>query len=320
MRIVFAGTPEFAVPCLSALLSSSHEVLAVYTQPDRPAGRGQQLRGSAIKQLSETHRLPIHQPAQLHSPLEQQILTHYQPEIMIIVAYGLIIPQNLLNIPTYGCLNVHASLLPRWRGAAPIQRAIEAGDIETGITIMQMDAGLDTGAILLQKDCEILPYDTAQTLQGRLSKLGATCLITSLEKLSQLQASALPQSTLGMCYASKIKKAEAELDWKQPATQLAQKIRAFHPWPVAFSFVNGIRLRVWEAHVDEAAHYSSSMLPGTVATLHQEAMQVVTGSGCLSITQLQQEGGKCLPLSDWYNAKPTWLAPGVQLGASQVNR
>lgn len=315
MRIIFAGTPEFAVPCLRAVITSSHNILAVYTQPDRPAGRGQQLRASPVKQLALTHQLEVRQPISLRDVAVQQELASLQPDMIVVVAYGLIMPPQLLTIPRFGCINVHASLLPRWRGAAPIQRAILAGDTDTGITIMQMDVGLDTGTMLYQQAEVITPKDTAQTLQTRLAILGADCLLQSLQKLPTLQANAKTQDHTMSCYAPKIHKSDGLLNWHEPASVLSQRVRAFNPWPVAFTSVGQLRLRIWAADVVQDKNlFPKPVDPGTIVAVTHRAMIVSTGQGYLQITQLQLPGRQCLPISALYHAKPSWLKPGTQLG------
>ena len=237
MKVIFAGTPEFSVKTLEALIHSSHSVVAVYTQPDRPAGRGRQLTKSPVKQLAEFNHIPVLQPTTLRDPVEQQKLMDFKADVMVVVAYGLILPKPVLSAPRLGCINIHASLLPRFRGAAPIQRAILAGDTETGITIMQMDEGLDTGAMLKKIYCPIEKTDTSATLHEKLAKLGADALIETLENLTTITPE--PQDESKATYAHKISKEEAEIDWHTSAKELSQKIRAFDPWPVAFFKLGG---------------------------------------------------------------------------------
>ena len=233
LKIVFAGTPDFSVPALDALLTSGHDVIAVYTQPDRPAGRGRKLTASPVKARALEHGIPVHQPLSLKRPEEQERLAALAPDVMVVVAYGLLLPPAVLAIPRLGCVNIHASLLPRWRGAAPIQRAILAGDAETGVTLMQMEKGLDTGPMLATVRCPIGPDDTAETLHDRLAALGAGALVPTLERLDRGEITAEPQDDTQACYAAKLDKAEAVLDWRRPAVELERQVRAFNPWPVA---------------------------------------------------------------------------------------
>jgi methionyl-tRNA formyltransferase len=290
LKIVFAGTPEFAVSSLKAVNESKHEVVAVYTQPDRPAGRGRKLQGSPVKEYAIAHGLKVFQPDNLKNPEEINQLAALQPDIMIVVAYGLILPQTVLDIPQLGCLNVHASLLPRWRGAAPIQRAIEAGDKTTGVTIMQMDAGLDTGAMLIKKEIPIGTDDTAASLHDRLAELGAEALLEALHKLEQGALAGEPQNDQVATYANKLDKTEAQIDWALPADVIARKVRAFNPWPAANCRFNGKRLRVLQAKAEASTHGETAS--GTVCKVDDESISVHTGDGCLRISRLQLEGGR----------------------------
>lgn len=247
MRIVFAGTPEFAKTALARLVEEHFNLVAVYTAPDRPAGRGRQLHMSAVKTFALSHTIPIYQPTTLRDPIEQQKLSDLKPDIMVVAAYGLLLPKPVLSIPKYGCINIHASLLPRWRGAAPIQRAIMAGDKITGITIMQMDEGLDTGDILLQTPYEIDNDETSETLFHRLAQIGAQSLVDALKSIEKNTTHPTPQEPELACYATKMTKAEALIDWQNTAIQLDRNIRAFNPWPVAYSYLENELIRIWKA-------------------------------------------------------------------------
>ncbi len=290
MRVIFAGTPDFAAQALAAILAAGHDVLLVLTQPDRPAGRGMKLQPSAVKQLALAHKLPVFQPDRLKDPTTHEPIRAAQADVMVVAAYGLILPQAVLDMPRYGCLNIHASLLPRWRGAAPIQRAIEAGDIETGVTIMQMDAGLDTGAMLLSESLKILNEtqsagETAGELHDRLATLGARLIVTALAQRDALTPVAQPAS--GVTYAAKISKAEAQLDWTQPAEVLARKIRAFNPFPGATLTLAGETVKIWRA---EAVTGSGN--PGQILAADANGIVVATTHGALRLTELQKPGGR----------------------------
>ena len=289
MRLIFAGTPEFAATALQALVQAGHEIALVLTQPDRPAGRGMRLKPSAVKMLALRHELPLAQPKTLNDVPTQMALTALGVDAMIVVAYGLILPQAVLDIPRFGCFNIHASLLPRWRGAAPIQRALLAGDAETGITIMQMDAGLDTGALLLRRGIPIAPQDTAQTLQDALAAVGATSILDTLRLLAQNQLIAQAQDESRATYAAKITKEEARLDWSQNAATVERAIRAYNPVPGAFTLRDGASLKLWAATTT-----ARTGIPGTVLTVDTDGVVVACGQGALRITELQRAGGKRL--------------------------
>jgi len=301
MRIVFAGTPEFAVPSLHAAMRRQ-EVVAVWTQPDRPAGRGRSLLPSAVKRAAKAQNLPVFQPTTLKTPEAQQQLRELQPDVLIVVAYGLILPEAVLQIPRFGCWNVHASLLPRWRGAAPIQRAIEAGDEQTGVCLMQMEAGLDTGPVLLRQSTAITSIDTGGSLHDRLAMLGAQVLSDGLGLLrAGLKPVAKPQPTTGMSYAAKLEKKHARLDWNQPATLLARKVRAFHPWPVAEALLADERLRI---HAATALDHSVTAPAGTIIHASAEGIDIACQSGVLRLNRIQREGGRAISVADYLNARP----------------
>ena len=299
LKVIYAGTPEFAAVALQALIDSPHALVACWTQPDKPAGRGRKLAVSAVKQLAHTHDIPVYQPATLKTAEAQQTLRAQQADVMVVAAYGLLLPQAVLDIPRLGCLNIHGSLLPRWRGAAPIQRAIQAGDAETGITIMQMDAGLDTGDMLSRYPCEITDEDTAQTLHDKLAKLGARAIVETLDRLEQGGLRAEPQNNALASYAAKISKQEGLIDWQQDATSILRQIRAFNPWPVCFTRLGDKALRIWAA---TSASMSSDARPGTVVAEGRDGVTVITGDGCLRLLTLQLPGGKALDAEAFINA------------------
>ena len=300
MRIVFAGTPGFAVPSLHAAMGKG-DVVAVYTQPDRPAGRGRGLQPSPVKEAALEAGLEVRQPETLRSREAREALRALRPDVMIVVAYGLILPQSVLDIPVHGCWNVHASLLPRWRGAAPVQRAIEAGDAETGVCLMRMEKGLDTGPVYLRQTTAIGASETGGELTERLSGMGAQVLADGLGLLRiGLLPSATRQLDEGATYAHKVEKAEAPLDFNQPAEVLARKVRAFNPWPIAEARLEGERVRV---HGAVAVAGDAQAAPGTVVGGGREGIDVATGDGLLRIRVLQREGGKVITAADWLNAR-----------------
>jgi methionyl-tRNA formyltransferase len=298
LRIAFAGTPEFALPALDALAASQHRLVGVLTQPDRPAGRGRALRSSAVKQRAIGLDLPVAQPARLASEAERAELGTWRPDLLVVVAYGLLLPSAVLALPRLGCVNVHASLLPRWRGAAPIQRALLAGDASTGVTIMQLDAGLDTGPILAQQALPIPPGTTSAALHGQLARLGAPLLLDVIEALEAGRAQARAQSQEGVSYAPKIERQEAQIDWTSPAERIARQVCGCNPWPVARTLLKGEQLRVWTAR---AQHQSASLHepPGTVLGLESGRLLVACGEGVLAIETLQSAGRRVLGASDF---------------------
>ena len=302
LRIIFAGTPEFSVPCLEACRASGAEVVAVYTQPDRPAGRGRKLTPSPVKQAALAAGIPVEQPESLKTLEARETLAAYHPDLMVVVAYGLILPRKVLAIPRLGCWNVHASLLPRWRGAAPIQRAILAGDAESGVDLMQMEAGLDTGPVLLERRTAITREDTGGSLHDRLSLLGADALIEGLQRaIAGESMPARPQSDDGVMYAHKLEKAEARLDFTRAAIALERQVRAFDPWPVAEGEIAGEQVRIWAAHaIDDA----TTVLPGQVIGAQRHGIDIACGEGVLRVTALQRAGGKRISATDYLNARP----------------
>ena len=305
MKIIFAGTPDFAATHLQALISQ-HEVVAVYTQPDRPAGRGKKLNASPVKLLAEQNNLPIYQPQSLKDPEQQTILANLQADIMVVVAYGLILPQVVLDAPRLGCINVHGSILPRWRGAAPIQRAVEAGDKETGVTIMQMDAGLDTGAMLTITRCPIEPSETSGSLYDKLAALGAPALLSTLDKLKAGTAVAVAQDNGQSTYAKKIDKAEALIDWSQPAIIIDQPIRAFSPFPAAYTEIEGLRVKIWAAQTSTQQLGTS----GEIVAADDNGLLVGCGQGSLLLTEIQLAGKSRMPVSEILRSRVELFATG----------
>ncbi len=309
MRIVFAGTPEFAARHLQALLDAGQSVIAVYTQPDRPAGRGQKLMPSPVKQLALQHGIAVYQPQTLRDPAAQAELAGLQAELMVVVAYGLILPQAVLDLPRLGCINSHASLLPRWRGAAPIQRAIEAGDGESGVTVMQMEAGLDTGPMLLKVSTPIAASDTGGTLHDRLAELGAQAVVQAVDALAAGTLAPEVQDDALATYAHKLNKDEARIDWARPAVELERLIRAFHPWPICHSTLAGEALKIHGARLG-----AGQGEPGLILAAGKEGLSVACGEGALLLTRLQLPGGKPLAFADLYNSRREQFAPGQVLG------
>ncbi|MFD2230010.1 methionyl-tRNA formyltransferase [Alkalimarinus sediminis] len=316
LRIVFAGTPDFAASALEALINKGYNIIAAYTQPDRPAGRGKKLHKSPVKQLAEQHKIPVYQPLNFKDTSDQQALKLLDADLMIVAAYGIILPKVILDTPKRGCINIHASLLPRWRGAAPIQRAIQAGDNETGITIMQMDEGLDTGNMLWVKKTPITKEDTGGTLHDRLADLGADAVIETLERLDTPELSNEQQDDQLACYAHKLSKADAEINWHQPAEIIQLTIRAFNPWPVAYTIEAGERIRVFEADIIES---STDKSPGTIINKSRDGVVVACGQGALNITKLQLPGAKAMSVSDFVNGGKAMLEIDTILTSAEAN-
>ena len=306
LRIIYAGTPDFSVPALQALIASQHEVVAVYTQPDRPAGRGRELQMSPVKQEAVKHDIPVYQPVTLRDEVAQQTMKALDADLMVVTAYGLLLPPDVLQIPKLGCINIHASLLPRWRGAAPIQRAILAGDTKTGITIMQMDEGLDTGEMLSVAECEISTDDTGSSLHDKLMALGATTLMTVLPAIATGTQDAVKQKDEDACYASKLDKAEARIDWSRSADEIQRAVRAYNAWPVAYCEYDKknktSKLRLWQAEVVANAEPPAGATPGLVFAESPQGIEVATGDGVLRIRELQAEGKRKMSVADFLNA------------------
>lgn len=300
MRIIFAGTPPFAATALDALIKANHKIVLVLTQPDRPAGRGMKNTASAVKQRAQYHNLTVLQPPTLKTSEAQEQLRACNADVMVVAAYGLILPEAVLNIPRMGCVNIHASLLPRWRGAAPIQRAILAGDPETGVTIMQMNAGLDTGAMLLKHYLSIAPTDTTQTLHDRLSELGAKSIVEALALLNQDGLIPILQDDAQATYAAKITKSETEIDWHQSAEQINRMVRAYDPTPGAYSHCQGMLLKIWRAKTI----VGNANVPGEIVAIDRENITVACGSGMLQIEMIQKSGGKRLGVADFLAGNP----------------
>lgn len=300
MKIIFAGTPEFAVPALEMLAQSHHQVVAVYTQPDRPAGRGRKLQSSPVKLCAEQYEIPVEQPLSLRDEIEIQKLAQYQPDLMVVAAYGLILPQPVLDAPRLGCVNIHASLLPRWRGAAPIQRAILAGDDETGITLMQMEAGLDTGGMLAKSRLGISDQITAAELHDELKLMGARLLQQHLDALENQTLIVEQQDEAFATYADKLVKNEALINWQLPANTLSRQIRAYNPWPVSFTTCQGQNVKIWSA---KALDTESDALPGRIIQHDRQGVRVSCGQGILLITELQFAGKKRHTVDQLLNAR-----------------
>jgi methionyl-tRNA formyltransferase len=299
-RIVFAGTPDFSVLPLKRLIDAGMAPVAVLTQPDRPSGRGRKLINGPIKEAAINAGIPVHQPVSLRDKAAIELISAYEPDLMVVVAYGLILPAGILQIPRYGCWNIHASLLPRWRGAAPIQRAIEAGDQESGVCIMQMDEGLDTGPVIERRAIHLAETETGGSLHDRLSGLGAQALVDCVQRLQRGEKiDAQPQPETGASYAGKLDKSEARIDWSCAAETLDRRIRAFNPWPVAWCMVNGERTRIWNSEVAGENHHSKS---ATVLFAGPKGIDVATGAGVLRLLELQRPGKRRMSAGDYLNA------------------
>lgn len=318
LRIVFAGTPDFAASSLKALINHRYNVVAVYTQPDRPAGRGKKIHKSPVKELAEQHNISVYQPVNFKDEADLQSLRSLDADLMIVAAYGIILPKVVLDTPKMGCINIHASLLPRWRGAAPIQRAIQAGDTETGITIMQMDVGLDTGNMLWKKQIPIELADNGGSLHDRLADLGAEAMLETLEQLS----SSLPSSQLmnekqddqQAIYAHKLSKQDAQIDWSKSAESIALTIRAFNPWPVAFAVEAGERIRIFEANVgSNDVTAAQNQTPGTIISKSREGIVIACGENTINVQKLQLPGSKAISVGDFFNGGKAMLDIGTQL-------
>ena len=301
MRVAFAGTPEFAAVALRALIDAGFEVPLVLTQPDRPAGRGQKRVASPVKQVALAHGIPVHQPERLKDPATHEPLIEVKPDVLVVAAYGLILPQAVLDIPKQGCLNIHASLLPRWRGAAPIQRCLEAGDAETGVTIMQMEAGLDTGPMLLAYAIKVSAGETAASLHDKLALLGGRLIVTALNEIAALQP--VPQPAEGVTYAAKIDKAEAAIDWRQPAAEIERRIRAFDPFPGCTAQLGDSIIKIWRALPADGTGQ-----PGEVLAVAPAGITVACGAGALQLVELQKPGGRRLASADFLHGFT--LTPG----------
>ncbi|WP_318458225.1 methionyl-tRNA formyltransferase [Photobacterium leiognathi] len=310
LRIVFAGTPDFAARHLAALLSSQHDVVAVYTQPDRPAGRGKKLTASPVKAIALENDIPVYQPVSLRNEEAQQELAAIDADIMVVVAYGLLLPQEVLDTPRLGCINVHGSILPRWRGAAPIQRSIWAGDTETGVTIMQMDIGLDTGDMLKVATLPIEATDTSATMYEKLAELGPGALIDCLSDIADGTAVAIKQDDEQANYAKKLSKEEALIDWTMDAAAIERCVRAFNPWPMSYFTVAEQNVKVWQTAVEAD---NQGKAPGTILSADKQGILVATGNGALRLISLQPPGKKAMSAADLLNSRREWFEPGTQL-------
>ena len=310
LRIIFAGTPDFAARHLDALLSSGHNVVGVFTQPDRPAGRGKKLMPSPVKVLAEEKGIPVFQPVSLRPQENQQLVADLHADVMVVVAYGLILPKAVLEMPRLGCINVHGSLLPRWRGAAPIQRSLWAGDSETGVTIMQMDVGLDTGDMLLKLSCPITAEDTSGSLYDKLADVGPQGLIETQKQRGAGTIKPVVQDESLVTHAEKLSKEEARIDWSLSAAQLERCIRAFNPWPMSYIVIDEQPVKIWQATVIDTPANAD---PGTILEATRQGIQVATGDGILNLVSLQPAGKKAMSAQDLLNSRREWFVPGNRL-------
>lgn len=316
LRLIFAGTPDFAAIHLQGILQQAeHQVVAVYSQPDRPAGRGKKLKPSPVKALAQAHDIPVYQPLNFKAEADQQQLQELNADLMVVVAYGLLLPAVVLETPRLGCINVHASLLPRWRGAAPIQRAIEAGDKESGVIVMQMDEGLDTGAMLLESRCSIATNETGGSLHDKLAEIGVPALNKALTQIAQQSISPTVQKGEHSCYAAKMNKTELEIDWSQPAAVIERKIRAFNPFPVAYTLLDGQRLKIWLARLGQRQGQA-----GQIIRADKKCIEVACGEGSLELEIIQLPGGKALDIAAVMNSKADWFSIGRQFEDASTNK
>ncbi len=312
MRVIFAGTPDFAATHLQAILDDDHyELVAIYTQPDRPAGRGKKITQSPVKKLALANDIQLEQPASLTDMKTQETIARLEADVLIVVAYGVILPQAVLDIPRLGCINVHGSILPKWRGAAPIQRAIEAGDRETGVTVMQMDVGLDTGPMLTTSQCTIDDKETSASLYPKLAVLGAQALVNTLEKMRSGTAVGIAQDSTQSSYAGKIAKQESLIDWSASVTEIERRIRAFNPFPAAYSLVTGQRIKIWSASVDSRDYPG---LPGEILSADDDGLLVKCGNGALLISTIQLAGKSKMRVAEVLKSRAFIFSPGTRLG------
>jgi methionyl-tRNA formyltransferase len=315
LAVVFAGTPEFALPSLEAIAASRHRVIAVFTQPDRPSGRGRSLTASPVKERAFALGLPIHQPASLKTADAASEIAAMSPDVIVVVAYGLLLPPAILALPRLGCLNVHASLLPRWRGAAPVARAIEAGDVRTGVCVMRMEAGLDTGPVMLRRETAVGERETAGELEARLAADGGIAIVEALDVLAAGRAAFEPQDEAQATWAAKLTKAEARLDWREPAVQLERQVRALNPWPIAETTLDGAQLRIHEAEATAAAGHGP--VPGTILGADGAGIAVMAGDGALRLRRVQLPGRRVVGAAELANARQL---PGKVLGSIRGSR
>ena len=310
MKIIFMGTPDFSVGTLEALVEAGHEIVLAVTQPDKPKGRGKEMQFTPVKECALAHNIPVYQPKKIREPECIEELKKYQADVCVVVAFGQILPKEILEMTPYGCINVHASLLPKYRGAAPIQRSLWAGDAETGVTIMQMDVGLDTGDMLYKLSCPITAEDTSGTLYDKLAELGPQGLITTLKQLADGTAKPEVQDETLVTYAEKLSKEEARIDWSLSAAQLERCIRAFNPWPMSWLEIEGQPVKVWKASVIDTA---TNAAPGTILEANKQGIQVATGDGILNLLSLQPAGKKAMSAQDLLNSRREWFVPGNRL-------